>query len=108
MTELRYGPTSPAPGTWRTIVVALATLGGPLAALVAGFVALITWSGCFLGCSSAPDHTGGGLLGVLAVLLLVSGPVLAGLLLKRASAVGWSVLGVVGVLAATVLKLGVL
>ena len=107
MSELRYGPP-PVAAVWRKVVTIIATLVGPPAALVATFIAYVEWTGCFLGCSGDGNHVTGGLFGALAALLLFTGPLLAGTLLKRWSAVGFAVLGVVGVLAATVLKLGVL
>ena len=100
MTELRYGPTvvpSPAPSPGRIVVIALATLLGPPPALVVAFIAAVTWSGCFLSCSQ-PNHVGGALLFGLALLMVLAGPLLAWLLLRRWRAVGCAVLGVVGVL----------
>jgi len=93
MTELRYGPAPSTPAVWRYVLITLAVLGGPPAAAVAAFVAVVTWSGCFLSCSE-PNHPVGALLGLLAAVLAVSGPALAWVLLRRWSAVGYALLGV--------------
>lgn len=63
--------------TWRTpVVLLLAALTAP-AAGAAAFVAVVAWTGCFFSCEE-PDRLVGGLLGVLAAALVLSGP-----------AVGW-------------------
>jgi hypothetical protein len=82
MTQTGYFPPVPAQRpVWRTVVTVLTILLGPPAAAVAGFAALVTWSGCFLSCSQ-PNHVTGGLLGLLAAGLLLSGPVLATALMR--------------------------
>jgi len=81
MTLPRYGPPDipvEAPATTRTgamtaakVVVAIVLVGAGLAAaLVAGAIAAIVYSGCFIECSD-PNHLGGVLLGLLALGLLV-------------------------------------
>ena len=89
MTQSRYGETRPSPALWKVLLTALAALAGPPAAAVAAFVGAITWSGCFIECSSYDqgDPVGGGLLLALAAVLAVSGPVLAAVLLRSWRAV---------------------
>jgi hypothetical protein len=84
MTQTGYLPPVPAPRpVWRAVVTVLASVVGPPAGAVAGFLSAITWSGCFLSCHE-PDHVRGGLLGLLALALLLSGPVLAAALMRSA------------------------
>ena len=67
------------------VLTVLASVVGPPAAAFAAFVAAITWSGCFIECSSYDDgdRTTGALLGLLAVALLLAAPVLAATLVRR-------------------------
>jgi hypothetical protein len=85
MTQTGYfAPPSLAshrPAIWRIVLTVVVAVFGPLSAAVAGFAAIITWSGCFLSCTGA-NHGGGFLLGLLALGLLASGPVLAWVLLR--------------------------
>lgn len=77
---------TPSPGrTLLRVVLALVlVLAGVLAAAVTAFFAAITWSGCFLSCEpGGGDELAGGLLGLLAVALLVAGPVLARVVWRR-------------------------
>ena len=92
-------PTASAPRPrrtgWRIAVVALATAIACPAAALAAFAATITWSGCFFSCSATPDHLGGGLLGLLAMFLLLAGPILAWLLFRSGRAVAWAFLSLI-------------
>lgn len=85
MTQTGYfAPPSLAshrPAIWRIVLTVVVAVLGPPSAAVAGFAAAVTWSGCFLFCTGA-NHGGGFLLGLLALGLLASGPVLAWVLLR--------------------------
>lgn len=101
---LQYGPLAPPTSTTRdTVGKVLTVLGsvfGPPAAAVTAFIAAVEWSGCFIECNSAtdtPDHVAGGLLWLLAVALLLSGPLFAVTLVRKAVWIG--VASVVPVLA---------
>jgi hypothetical protein len=92
-------PTPQHQEAWRIVLVVLACLGAPPAAAVAGFVAAIVWSGCFIECTgSSGDHLAGGALFLLTLALLLLGPALAWLLLRRWSAVALAAGGVVATL----------
>jgi low affinity Fe/Cu permease len=85
---LQYGPPAPPPATAREtvgkVLTVLASVFGPPAAAVVAFLAAITWSGCFIECSQpVGDHTGGGLLWLLAIALLLLGPVLAASMVRK-------------------------
>ena len=67
---------------WRYVVTALVAVVGPPLGLFAGFIAWVGWNDCFLSCQGHPDHLGGGLLGLLAVALLLAGPALSIWLLR--------------------------
>ena len=96
------------PAAWRVVLVVLACLLAPPAAAVAAFVAAIVWSGCFIGCDpGGGDHLAGGGLWLLAVVLLVLGPVLAWLLLRSGRAVLAAIGGVVATLLTGALLIGV-
>jgi hypothetical protein len=57
----------------RALLAVLAVLAGILGYLIAAAVAIVEWTGCFIGCIDA-DHRAGALFGVLAVALLGAGP----------------------------------
>ncbi|MCU1601531.1 MAG: hypothetical protein JWO22_2240 [Frankiales bacterium] len=84
---LQYGPPAPPTASGREtagqVLTVLASVLGPPAAAVTAFFASITWSGCFLSCSDAPDHTTGGLLWALAAGLLLLAPVLAATMVRK-------------------------
>jgi len=80
---LPYPPAFPT--VWRIALTVVVAVVGPPTAAVLGFVAAVTWSGCFISCTGA-NHGGGFLLGLLALCLLAAGPVLAGVLLRSC---GW-------------------
>lgn len=89
---------------WKPVVTVLVAAAGPPAGLVAAFVSLVTWSGCLLTCEGErPDPLLGALLALLALGLMVSGPVLAWALLRSRA---WVVGTVVGPVLAGVLLLG--
>jgi hypothetical protein len=103
---LQYGPPAPPPSTANAtvgkVLTVLFSVVGPPAAAFLGFLAAITWTGCFIECSdSRGDHLSGGLLGALAVAVLLAAPVLAATLVRRAV---W-VLGAIAVPVAEVLLL---
>lgn len=85
MTQTGYfappSPTSHRPAIWRIVLTVVVAVLGPPSAAVAGFAAAVTWSGCFLSCTGT-NHGAGFLLGLLALFLLASGPVLAWVLLR--------------------------
>lgn len=91
MTSMGYGSTDlPAPAARSGVMTAVkATVAvvlvcaGLCGALIAGAVAYIVYTGCFLGCSDA-DPLGGVLLGLLAVGLLVGLPALAAVMWRTA------------------------
>lgn len=97
MTQTPYRPTAP-PRTVTALKV-VAAVGLVLCGLAAaGITALIGWivyTGCLLGCGE-PQQVEGLLLGALAVVLLVAGPVLARLMWRRTTTVRgattWAVL----------------
>ena len=96
------------PTTWRVVLVVLACLAGPPAAVVAAFAAVIVWTGCFLSCDAGGgDHLAGGALGLLAGALLVLGPVLAWLLVRSGRAVVAAIGGVVATLLTGALLVGI-
>lgn len=101
------GPREPV-AAWRVLLVALGCLVGPPAGVVAGFFGAVTYSGCFLSCE-APQPLLGASLVLLGLLLLLAGPLLAALLVRRAAAVGLALLGIpVGLsLGYAALRLGV-
>jgi len=86
---LQYGPPAPPPSSMRDtvgkVLTVLASVFGPPAAAVAAFIGLIVWSDCFIECGGDPDHVRGGLLFVLAAVLLLAGPVLAATLVRKGS-----------------------
>ena len=86
---LHDGPPTPPPPSAREsvgkVLTVLASVLGPPAAAFAGFVGLITWSDCFLECGGQPDHLEGGLLVALALGLLLAGPLLAAVLVRKAA-----------------------
>lgn len=94
---------------WRVLLVVLGCLVGPPTGAIAGFFGAVTYSGCFLSCEQAQPVLGAALV-LLGLVLLLSGPLLAAALLRRASAVGLAVLGIpVGFgLGLAVMRLGVL
>jgi len=51
------------------VVIALGVAG----AVIAAFIAAITWTGCFLACTGE-NHLGGALIGLIAAVSLASGP----------------------------------
>jgi hypothetical protein len=72
------------PSAWpvlRAILSVFLVLAGLVGFLVAGFAALITWTGCFIECSGG-NHPEGGALGLLAVALLAAGPSLVALIYR--------------------------
>jgi hypothetical protein len=75
-----YVSFPPAPGArpsaWPVLRAMLATvvvLLGVVGFAIAGLIALLTWSGCFIECTGT-NHRGGFLLALLAVISLASGP----------------------------------
>jgi hypothetical protein len=101
---LSYGAPQPPASTTREaagkVLTILASVFGPPAAAVAGFMGLIIWSDCFIGCGGEPDHLRGGLLLLLAAALLLAGPVLAATLVRKP---GW----ILAAIAAPVVELAV-
>ena len=85
----RRDPVAP----WRVVLVVLGCLVGPPAGVVAGFFGAVTYSGCFFSCED-PQPVLGASLVLLGLVLLLSGPLLAAALVRRAAAVGLAVLGV--------------
>ena len=67
----------------KALVAAALVCAGIGGALVAGFIAAIVYSGCFLECSQ-PNHGGGVLLGALALALFLAGCVLAVVMWRKA------------------------
>ena len=105
MTDLRYGgaspsPTSPSPAAaprlpaplpgWVVpvkVLTSMALVGSFLAAAaVAGFIATIVYSGCFLSCTGR-NEVGGLLLWALAAVLVLAGPALSVLMWRTARSV---------------------
>ena len=86
---ITYGPPQPPPSSTREtvgkVLTVLASVFGPPAAAVVGFLGLIVYSDCFIECSGHPDHLGGALLLTLAGALLLLAPVLAALLVRKGS-----------------------
>ena len=66
---------APAPKRewWRMALSVLVVVAGIAGAGIAGIIAAITWTGCFIACTGE-NHLGGALLGLLAALSLASGP----------------------------------
>ena len=78
-----YFPPPPSrPALWKVLLTVVVAVIGPPAAALTAFFAAVTWSGCFIECSSSGDHLAGGLLCVLAIGLLLAAPVLAATLLR--------------------------
>jgi hypothetical protein len=79
-------PAQPAPrsSAWPVLRVLLSVflvLAGAVGFVVAGFIALFTWTGCFIACTGE-NHAAGGALALLAVALLAAGPALVALLYR--------------------------
>lgn len=71
-------PVPPRPSSWpvfKAMLAVLVLIGSGFLALVAGFAAIIVWSGCFIECTGG-DHLRGAALALLAVTLLTAGPLL--------------------------------
>jgi hypothetical protein len=60
--------------------VAVVLVGG-FCALIAGFVAMVMWSGCFISCTGE-NHAAGAGLALLALALLAAGPALVAALYR--------------------------
>jgi hypothetical protein len=77
-------PPAPRSSAW-PVVRAFLSVGAVLAGIagfvVAGFIAIIVWSGCFLSCTGE-NHPGGAALGLLAVAFLAAGPGLVALMYR--------------------------
>jgi hypothetical protein len=78
-------PRSSAWPVFRAILSVAAVLGFALAYVVAGFIAAVTWTGCFIECTGE-NHLAGGALAALAVALLAAGPALVALMYRSR---GW-------------------
>jgi hypothetical protein len=65
----------------RVILSVAVVLAGVFCALVAGFIAMVTWSGCFISCTGE-NHAAGAALALLALLLLAAGPALVAALYR--------------------------
>jgi hypothetical protein len=67
------------------VLTVLFSVVGPPAAAFTGFWAAITWTGCFIECTSDDDANplGGLLLGALAVGLVLAAPLCAALLVRK-------------------------
>jgi hypothetical protein len=86
---LQYGPSSqrtPTVTPARVVVTVLVAIASVPAALLTLFLAAISYTGCFIGCSSDPDQVGGLALGFLAAGILTLGPVTAAWLFRSR---GW-------------------
>lgn len=57
----------------RVMLSVAAVLGGAAGAVIAGFIAIVTWSGCFISCTGE-NHPAGAALAVLSIVLLAGGP----------------------------------
>jgi hypothetical protein len=67
---------TPRPSAWpvlRAMLAVVVVVLGVLGALMAAFASVVVWSGCFISCTGA-NHRDGGLLALLAVVSLASGP----------------------------------
>jgi hypothetical protein len=72
------------PSAWpvfRAILSVAVILGCGFAYVIAGFIAAVTWTGCFIECTGG-NHGAGAALGLLAVALLAAGPALVALLYR--------------------------
>jgi hypothetical protein len=102
--------TSPRPRhqePWRIVLVVLFCVAAPPAAAVVGFIGAIVWSGCLMECTGDSGNTlSGAALLLLALALLLFGPALAWLLLRRWTAVALAAAGVVATLATGALLIG--
>jgi hypothetical protein len=80
----RQPQPAPRRSTWpvfRVILAVAAVAGGTLAYVIAGFIAVFTWTGCFIGCTGE-NRAGGAALGLLACALLAAGPGLVAVLYR--------------------------
>jgi len=113
MTHTPYGPPATQPG-WAIALKVATTVSlvliGAAAAAVAGFIGVVTYTGCFISCSGG-NQAGGLVLYALALAFLVSGPVLARIMWRRARTPAamavWGALGL-GVPLAYLLSSGVI
>jgi hypothetical protein len=72
----RPAQPAPRPSAWpvlRALLAAVLVLAGLVGFVVAGFVALVTWTGCFIECTGG-NHRAGGALALLAIVLVAGGP----------------------------------
>ena len=84
---------------WRVVLVVLACVAAPPAAAVVGFIGAIVWSGCLMACPGESGNTlSGAALLLLALALLLLGPALAWLLMRRWAAVALAAAGVLATL----------
>jgi hypothetical protein len=77
-------PPAPRSSAWpvlRAILSVLVVLAGIAGFVIAGFIAVIVWTGCFLSCTGE-NHPGGAALGLLAVVFLAAGPGLVALMYR--------------------------
>ena len=80
------------PAAWRGLLAGLVCAAGLVGFVVAGWIALIVWTGCFIGCTGT-DHDGGALIGLLAAGSLASGPAAVSGLYRSAAwmrGAGWT------------------
>jgi hypothetical protein len=80
-----HPPASAArPSAWpvlRVILSVAAVLAGGFGFVVAGFIAIVTWTGCFIECTGT-NHRAGAALALLAIVLLAGGPALVAALYR--------------------------
>jgi hypothetical protein len=102
-------PPAPAarPSAWpvlRVILSVALVLAGGFGFVIAGFIAIVTWSGCFIECTGT-NHRAGAALALLAVALLAAGPALVAALYRSRT---WMVVaGFAGATGTVLMLLGV-
>jgi len=95
LTQTAVPAAAPSRSVGRALLAGAVIAAGICGAVIAGIIALITWSGCFIGCTGT-NHAGGAALAILAAASLASGPLAVSGLYRSARWMQFAVLTFVG------------